>query len=281
VKTLISASRRTDLVAFFPDWLSAVLRAGRARVLGPSRRALDVDLSPVAVHTVVLWSKDFSNLIRDAHGLRGALAAYGQLYVHFTVTGLGGSVLEPGAPAPEEGLGQLDALVRIAGRPERVSLRVDPIVHWREAEAIRTNLAFFERAVRRAAAAGVRDIRTSFAQPYPKALARFKRAGLAWFDPPLERKREAAAWMAERTASLGLRLFICSQRVLTDIPGLAASACVDGRRLRELHPAGEPASLRKDRSQRPDCGCTESVDIGSYTQSCPHSCLYCYANPRR
>ncbi|MDH4198294.1 MAG: DUF1848 domain-containing protein, partial [Candidatus Aminicenantes bacterium] len=29
-----------------------------------------------------------------------------------------------------------------------------------------------------------------------------------------------------------------------------------------------------------DCLCTESVDIGSYAQSCPHSCVYCYANPR-
>ncbi|MCK4557835.1 MAG: DUF1848 family protein [Candidatus Aminicenantes bacterium] len=32
--------------------------------------------------------------------------------------------------------------------------------------------------------------------------------------------------------------------------------------------------------QRAECRCTESIDIGSYTQSCPHSCLYCYANPR-
>ncbi len=280
MKTVISASRRTDLVAFFPEWLSGALRTERAEVVGPSRRVLEADLSPSAVHSVVLWSKDFTNLIGDRHGLRSAFAKYDQVYLHFTVTGLGGTALEPGVPAPEEALGQLDALIRIAGRPERISLRFDPIVHWKEAGAVRTNLPFFERAVRRAAALGVRDIRISFAQRYSKAVRRFERAGLAFQDPSREEKREAAARMASLAASLGLRLYICSQRFLADVPGLEASACIDGRLLRELHPAGDPASVKKDRTQRADCGCTESVDIGSYTQSCPHSCLYCYANPR-
>ncbi|TEU04292.1 MAG: DUF1848 family protein [Candidatus Aminicenantes bacterium] len=35
----------------------------------------------------------------------------------------------------------------------------------------------------------------------------------------------------------------------------------------------------KDR-QRAECRCTESVDIGSYTQSCPRSCLYCSTSLR-
>ena len=41
-------------------------------------------------------------------------------------------------------------------------------------------------------------------------------------------------------------------------------------------------SLRKDTGQRvkAGCGCTVSVDIGSYRQQpCYHNCLFCYANP--
>jgi DNA repair photolyase len=63
------------------------------------------------------------------------------------------------------------------------------------------------------------------------------------------------------------------------VPGIRPSACINGRLLQELHPNGAPVSVRKDRTQRRECRCTESVDIGSYTQTCPHSCVYCYANP--
>lgn len=280
MKTVISASRRTDLVAHFPEWLAEALGRGRARFVGPRGGTRDVGLSPAAVHTIVLWSKNFANLIQDRFGLRRLLTAYDQVYCHFTVTGLGGTALEPGVPDPEKALAQLEALTAIAGRPDRVSLRFDPVVHWREAGVVRTNAPFFEPAARRAAALGLRDLRTSFAQRYEKAVRRFLRAGLEFYDPPPEAKREILARMAALAGSLGLRLHVCSQRALSDVAGVRASSCVDGRLLAELHPAGAAASVRKDRSQRPDCLCTESVDIGSYAQACPHSCVYCYANPR-
>jgi hypothetical protein len=279
MKTVISASRRTDLVAHFPEWLAGALRDRRARFIGPRGRAREADLSPAAVHTIVLWSKDFTNLIEDRHDLRRLLASYGQIYCHFTITGLGGTALEPGVPAPEAALSQLEPLAAIAGRPERVSLRFDPVVHWREGGVVRGNLCYFETAARRAAALGLRDVRTSFAQRYEKAVRRFLRAGLEFHDPSTEEKRAILARMASFAGSLGLRLHVCSQAFLADVPGVRASSCVDGRLLAELHPAGEAAPSGKDGSQRTDCMCTESLDIGSYAQACPHSCVYCYANP--
>ncbi len=280
MKTVISASRRTDLVSFFPEWLAAAVEKERALVIGPHGRAREVDLSPEKVHTFVLWSKNFQNFINNRHHLRDYLAKYDQLYLHFTITGLGGTQMEKGVPAPPQTLAQLESLAELAGRPERISLRFDPIVYWKEGGEERTNLAFFEELAPRASRLGIKTVRLSFAQWYPKAKRRAWRHGFAYLDPPFEVKKAAASRLAAVASAFGLRLFSCSQDFLAEVPGIEPSSCIDGRLLQSLHPAGEPVSLAKDRTQRPECRCTESVDIGSYTQSCPHSCIYCYANPQ-
>lgn len=276
---VVSASRRTDLAAFFPDELARCLREGTAHVLGPSGRAYDVDLCPESVHTLVLWSKDFTNVLEDRARLRRLIGGYAQSYYHLTITGLGGTPLEPGAPAPGRAMAQLPGLVSLAGRPERVSVRFDPIVFWREGGTLRTNLPFFERLAPRVSEAGIRDVRVSFAQWYGKARMRAARRGVEFVDPPEEEKRSGALELAATASKWGLTLHACAQDALAALPGFRRSSCIDGARLSDLHPRQERAPVRKDRSQRLECGCTESRDIGSYAQACPHSCVYCYASP--
>ncbi|MBE3124268.1 MAG: DUF1848 family protein [Acidobacteria bacterium] len=280
MKTVISASRRTDLVASFPDWLAASLRDRRARVLGSRGRAREVDLSPDTVHSVVLWSKDFSNLLRNEHGLKDLFAAYDQVYLHFTVTGLGGTAVEPGAPVLREALSQLPELTAFAGNPLRVSVRFDPVLFWEDGGAVRSNLPFFPEIAAAAAGLGIRDIRTSFAQWYGKAIRRAAARRFPFVDPSDGEKRAHAVALAEIAAAHGLSLLACCQPALAGIPGVRPSACINANLLESLHPGREPVSRRKDRGQRADCLCTESMDIGSYAQTCPHGCVYCYANPK-
>jgi DNA repair photolyase len=238
-----------------------------------------VDLSPEAVHTFVLWSKDFSNLLRNAHGLRDLLATYDQLYLHFTVTGLGGTAVEPGVPAYRDALAQLGGLAEVAGDPRRVSVRFDPVLFWEEEGRVRSNIDLFSEVADAAAARGIKDIRMSFAQWYGKAVRRAARRRFAFQAPSEEDERSRAGEMAAAAAARGLVLHACTQPLLDSVPGLRPSACIDGTLLESLHPRREPASRRKDRGQRPACLCTESKDIGSYAQACPHGCVYCYANP--
>jgi hypothetical protein len=164
--------------------------------------------------------------------------------------------------------------------PERVSVRFDPIVYWREEGKIRSNLHFFEELAEKASAYGIKDIRFSFAQWYGKAVRRAAKNSFVYIDPSLEEKKKGALYLGQVVKERGLNLFACCQDFLLDVPGIKPSACIDGNLLETLHPGGEPVSLKKDKSQRRECRCTESVDIGSYSQSCPHACLYCYANPR-
>jgi hypothetical protein len=278
-KRVISASRRTDLVASYPEWLGRVLEQERAHVLGPSGRIFDVSIRPRDVHTLVLWSKDFSKLIGNHYNLREMAAKYDQVCIHFTVTGLGGTAIEPGVPSMEEALDQLSSLIEIVGDPLRISFRFDPVLFWIEAGIIRSNLDLFKKIVPAVSRFGIRDIRFSFAQWYGKAVRRARSREFAFTDPSQEKKREEAQEMACLAASHGCFLSSCSQSFLEDVPGIIPSGCIDGERLQSLHPNGEPAERGKDPGQRRECGCTRSTDIGSYTQSCPSSCVYCYANP--
>ncbi len=280
MKKIISASRRTDLVAFFPEWLSMAFKEERAQVYGPSGHTYTVDLSPEEVHSVVLWSKNFSNLIEDRDSLCGTLQKYNQLYFHFTITGLGGSFIEKGVPSSSRVLSQLASLVEIAGTPERISIRFDPVVFWKEDGEVKTNLSCFEKLAPEFATQGIENIRFSFAQWYGKAVRRAEKHAFEYIDPSQDEKKEAARALVQVAEGLKLRLYSCSQDFLSEISGIHPSSCIDGPVLRSLHPEKEKVSEKKDRSQRTECRCTESIDIGSYTQSCPHSCLYCYANPK-
>ena len=279
VKVVISASRRTDLPAAFPGWLSMALSREEAVFIGPRGRSRRVNLSPAAVHTVVLWSKDFSKLIADEAGLRSGLQKYRQIYFLFTLTGLGGTPAEPGAPSLKAALAQLPVLVEMAGHPRRVSVRFDPIVYWREGGGLSSNLDAFEAVSAAAARHGIVDIRVSFAQWYGKAVRRAKARGFDFIDPPQEEKAAAALRLAGLALSRGLVLHACGQPFLAAVPGIRTSSCIDGALLSALHPEGETAAVGKDPTQRAECGCTPSLDIGSYSQACGHGCVYCYARP--
>lgn len=280
MKKVISASRRTDLVAHFPDWLSSALKEEKVLVYGPRKVSYLVDLSLQAVHTIVLWSKNFSNLIDNSCGLLDVLKKYDHLYFHFTITGLGGTPIEHGVPSPSLALGQIDDLIRIARSPDRISLRFDPVVYWKNNGTIQTNIDFFEKLAPELHRSGIKNVRFSMTQWYSKARRRAARRDFTYVDPPAAKKKEEASYLARIAEKWNLTLYSCSQKFLAEVSGIRASACIDGKLLQILHPFHALASTEKDQSQRPECGCTVSVDIGSYAQSCPHSCVYCYANPQ-
>lgn len=280
MKKIISASRRTDLIAFFPEWLASAINMEETKVHGPSGHTYKVDLRPQNVHTVVLWSKNFANLIDNISGLKDEFRKYDQLYLHFTITGLGGSLIEPGVPHPAAALSQLDSLIEIVGMPQRVSVRFDPIIYWREDNKEKTNLNFFEELAPTLQNNGIRDVRVSFTQWYNKAKRRATQEDFVYVDPSLKKKVEDARYLRQIAKTYDLDLYLCSQASMSEASDIAPSSCIDGVLLQELHPDRAPVSTKKDRTQRTECLCTESVDIGSYTQFCPHCCIYCYANPK-
>lgn len=274
---VISCSRRTDVAACYTGWLAGALQAGQVEVPSPyGGPARLVSLRPAMVHSIVFVSKDYGPLLDNVAGVRDLLGAYAQLFFHLTITGLGGSRLEPGVPPWRQVAAQLPRLVAWAGNPRRVTLRFDPIVHWREGEAVRSNLPWAEPIFDAAAQSGVPAVRVSIAALYPK----MRRRGVAWYDPSPQERADIAGRLLELAAARGLALYACADPTLV-AAGVRPSSCIDGRLLAELHPQRLPLPIHKDPGQRPACGCTPSIDIGSYHMRCPHACAYCYAAPGR
>lgn len=273
--SVISVSRRTDIPAFYPGWMRESLEAGEARFIPPRGGWRTVSLLPEEVHSLVLWSKDFGPLLADEH-LLGLLDRYG-LFFHLTLTGLAGTRWEPRTPEVSAVLKQASCLAERWGS-ERINWRFDPLAHWWEDGRIRTNAGSFEALAVQLASYGIRSCTVSFAQWYGKAVRRTGRAGVEWIDPSPSERLDILGRLSEAAEALGMRIQACAHEGELP-PGVTRGRCIDGSLLSSLHPQGRACAGGKDRTQRPACGCTPSVDIGSYRLSCGHGCLYCYANP--
>jgi len=227
---------------------------------------------PSEVHTLVIWTKNPPALLKNKL-LRDTVAAYNQLFVHCTITGMGHTTLEPATPPIEEALCSLKELISLAGSPERVRLRFDPIVHLTFPDNDRySNLHHFRRVASVASGLGISAVIVSWMELYPKVASRLESEGIKAEVPSEKDLAEEREYLLHECASHHLRLLGCCVR------GLESSRCIDGELFNRLHPLGHKCTVAKARGQRPLCTCTESVDIGWYTP-CSHGCLYCYANP--
>jgi len=254
LKAVISLSRRTEPY-FYAEKLSTILTSR---------------YPPERVHTVVVWTKfPETVLVR----LRPVLKSYTQVYVHLTITGLGGTAVEPHVPPPEKVLVQIPALIDFLGDPRRLRVRPDPLLTLERKGERLSNFKVAETIIREAIATGVKTFSTSFVALYPKVQRRLERLG--WEAIPLDRGKRRRLWekLTRIAAANGATLYACC------VPDLPLARCIDGALLTELHPTGETCRLDKAQGQRPQCGCTHSVDLGWYTMPCPSGCLYCYANP--
>ena len=75
--------------------------------------------------------------------------------------------------------------------------------------------------------------------------------------------------------SYNIEILSCAEKI--DLKGLGVhhGKCIDDRIIEKI--IGYQLEVKKDKNQRQECGCIESIDIGEYN-TCPHNCLYCYAN---
>ncbi len=288
-KIILSASRRTDIPAFYMAWFMEQINCGSFQVTNPYNRVTrTVDASPEAVHTIVFWSKNFAVFLNSGAGEILTRKGY-HLFFNFTVNS-DSRLLEAGIPPLEERLHQMGMLCRNFG-PEAVAWRFDPICFFNDsAGQPGNNLADFSTIANGAGKLGVSRCITSFYDDYAKIrrrLACLKGSGHGiptFVDPGPEKKLKLLLRMEGELKGNGIRLYTCCEKELAPLmPGgstIKGSACIPGKYLKSLY-GGNP-DTKRDYGQRAKqgCLCTRSVDIGSYdSHPCFHNCSYCYAGP--
>ncbi|MFC1515521.1 DUF1848 family protein [Thermodesulfobacteriota bacterium] len=282
---VISASRRTDIPAFYMDWFMNRIIKGVFETINPynqQKRTISVD--PGKVHTIVFWSKNFGPFIHGGFGKTLSKMGY-HLFFNFTVNSVS-SLLEPRLPPLENRLNQMEELCGQFGG-SCINWRFDPICFFKQNNEAQTrnNLDDFYWIAEKASQSGIQRCVTSFMDHYPKIRKRTATVpGFSFVDPTLEQKKEVLLSMEKTLNAKNIRLFTCCEKtVLASLPegsGVMKSSCIPNDFLVEIF--GGNLSLKRDTGQRikDGCGCMVSVDIGSYRlHPCYHNCLFCYANP--
>ncbi len=281
---VISASRRTDIPAFYMPWFMGQIEKGSFEVVNPfNQKVFWVPATPDKVHTIVFWSKNFGPFIENGYGKKLRKKGY-HLFFNFTINS-DCTILEPNVPPLRARLGQLEQLCKRFG-PGTINWRFDPLCFFKAAAGpLQDNLCDFSRIVEKAADCGIVQCITSFMDFYPKIRRRLAALpGFEFVDPPLENKVEIILGMEKELAAGNIHLSTCCEKkLLVALPrdsSVTGSSCIPGDLLQELF--GGRLSLKKDTGQRvkAGCGCKVSADIGTYRlQPCYHNCLFCYANP--
>jgi hypothetical protein len=265
---IISASRRTDIPAFYSEWFMNRIRAGFCHWSNPfSGQVYRISLRPEDVRAIVFWTRNPAPLIPRLPELTNTY----KISFHYTLIGYG-RPLESHNPAVETALDTFCALSDVLS-PDFVMWRYDPIV----ISCITPpgyHLERFAYLAERLAGA-TRRCTYSFIDFYNKTKRNLNRLdGITFEELAPPERVDLLARMAEIAARHGIELVSCCE----DVPGIRRGGCIDLDLIRRV--TGEADLTIPDRPTRPHCGCIESVDIGSY-DTCLFGCAYCYATKDR
>lgn len=264
---ILSASRRTDIPNYYFDWFCNRLREGFLYVRNPmnEHQVSRIALSPDVIDCIVFWTKNPAGMLEDL----SALQQY-PYYVQFTLTGYGKDV-EPGLPDKRSELIEtFRTLSRRIGQ-ERIIWRYDPILftpvytpayHLKAFAEIAENLAgYTEKVV------------VSFVDLYAKI--RKNMTALQIRDMPEGQLLQFAGQLAAIAERHCMTVESCAEIADLTSAGIRHGSCIDARLIEKI--TGCRIAAGKDRNQRKECGCVESVEVGTYN-TCKNGCRYCYAN---
>lgn len=311
---VVSASRSTDIPAFYADWFFNRLKKGYSAWTNPFNGVKSY-VGYADTKFIVFWSKNPRPLLKYLDFLKDRGIG---CYIQYTLNDYEGEGLERGVPP-------------IAERIETFKLLVDKLgkgaVVWRFDPLILTDKINMDKLLQKIENIGnhLRDYTEklvfSFADiiSYRKVKTNLERSNIAYQDWTQEQMIEFAQRLVELNQNTGWNFTLATCGESANLHGVEHNHCVDDRLMvrfgyhsselmqflgakiidstnsgslfAELEPVEIPCDAillsdgrfaiiekdNRDKGQRTACGCMKSKDIGEYN-TCPHLCEYCYAN---
>jgi len=264
---ILSASRRTDIPNYYSDWFYNRIKEGFLYVRNPinAHQISKISLSPDLVDCIVFWTKNPENML----GRLDELKDY-PFYFQFTLTGYGRDV-EPGIPDKRRHMIDVFRLLSDKIGRDRVIWRYDPIlttdVYTREYHL----KAFMEIA--KSLKGYTEKVIISFVDLYAKTRRNTQKLQIHMLTE--KDMLDVAEKMAKIAKANQMSVESCAEPADLREAGVKHGSCIDRGLIEKL--IGCRLTGGKDRNQREQCGCMESVEVGAYN-TCRNGCSYCYAN---
>lgn len=264
---ILSVSRRTDIPNYYSDWFFNRIKEGFVCVRNPMNphQVSRIPVTPDVVDCIVFWTKNPEPMLDRLH----ELSEY-EYYFQFTLTCYG-SDIEPGVPHKREKM--ISVFQRLSENigPERVIWRYDPIL-FNEKYTPEYHVKAFSR-IAEALSGYTKKCVISFVDEYAKNKKKLKQLGIDTLEE--EELYEFAETLSGIAKKNGMEIGSCAEQIDLSKCGIVHNSCIDKTLIESL--LGCSLKGQKDTNQRPECGCMESVEIGTYN-TCKNGCAYCYAN---
>jgi DNA repair photolyase len=267
IKLILSVSRRTDIPNYYSEWFYNRIKEGYVLVRNPMNihQVSKIAITPEIVDCIVFWTKNPAPMIGRLDELKGYF-----YYFQFTVNSYARDI-EPNVPSKNEKI--IDTFRKLSDKigREKVIWRYDPIL-LSDKYSIDYHVEYFCKTAEK-----LKDYTykctISFIDLYRNTTKNVKQLSLHTLTA--DYKRKIAQDLSQIAMQNNLKIDTCAEDIdLSDL-NIGHARCIDDKLIEEI--IGCPLNVGKDKAQRLECGCVESIDIGMYN-TCLNGCKYCYAN---
>lgn len=264
---IISASRRTDIPAYYSEWFFNRIKEGFVLVRNPMnfRQISKINLSSKVVDAIVFWTKNPAPMIDRLDELKDY-----KYYFQFTLNPYGKDI-EYNVPSKSQSI--IPTFIELSKKigKDKVIWRYDPIFINKK-YTVDYHVKYFKLLMSRLYNY-TEKCTISFLDYYKSIEKNISKQNI--ISPSANQQIEIAEKFSEIAEEYGVIIDTCAENSDFDKYNIKHASCIDKERIEKI--CGYKLKLNKDKNQREACTCVESVDIGMYN-TCKNACVYCYAN---
>ncbi len=268
---IISASRRTDIPAYYSKWFFNRIKAGYCEVRNPfnPKQISRVDLRPESVDAIVFWTRNPRPMLKYLDELDERGYKY---YFQYTLNNYP-RIYEPNCPSLDSAIQTFRALSERIGN-RKVIWRYDPIL-FTDDLTLDFHIANFSE-IAKSLAGFTQRVVVSVIDDYKKTLRRLNKLNVGYF--PNQENSSKIELLLKQIVQIAnkyrMEVRSCAEPKDYSYLGVLPGRCIDDELIR--NELGVNIEYKKDKGQRAACRCTVSKDIGA-VNTCLMGCVYCYA----